>query len=95
MHCLIVLICQVEQACSALSTLAADFSVAMRLMKCDIMQPIESVLKSRAPDELVSVLQVVVTLAFASDTVAQKMLTKDVARSLKILCAHKNPEVTF
>lgn len=83
----------VEQACSALSTLAGDVSVAMQLMKCDIMQPIETVMRSPAPEELVSVLQVVVTLAFVSDTVAQKMLTKDVLRSLKMLCAHKNPEV--
>ncbi|XVF87703.1 hypothetical protein PTKIN_Ptkin18bG0141800 [Pterospermum kingtungense] len=83
----------VEQACSALSTLAGEVSVAMQLMKCDIMKPIETVLKSPAPEELVSVLQVVVILAFGSDTVAQKMLTKDVLRSLKILCAHKNPEV--
>ncbi|XWS19442.1 hypothetical protein CRYUN_Cryun31cG0016300 [Craigia yunnanensis] len=83
----------VEQACSALSTLAGDVSVAMQLMKCDIMQPIQTVLKSPAPEELVSVLQVVVILAFGSDSVAQKMLTKDVLRSLKILCAHKNPEV--
>ncbi|XVF26007.1 hypothetical protein REPUB_Repub13aG0263100 [Reevesia pubescens] len=83
----------VEQACSAISTLAGDVSVAMQLMKCDIMQPIETVMKSPAREELVSVLQVVVTLAFVSDTVAQKMLNKDVLRSLKILCAHKNPEV--
>ncbi|OMO76754.1 Armadillo [Corchorus capsularis] len=83
----------VEQACSALSTLAGDVSVAMQLMKCDIMQPIETVMKSHAPEEVVSVLQVVVTLAFVSDTVAQKMLNKDVLRSLKMLCAHKNPEV--
>lgn len=68
--------------------------MAMQLMKCDIMQPIETVMRSPAPEELVSVLQVVVTLAFVSDTVAQKMLTKDVLRSLKMLCAHKNPEVT-
>ncbi|KAK9267198.1 hypothetical protein L1049_009618 [Liquidambar formosana] len=83
----------VEQACSALSSLAADVSVAMQLIKSDIMQPIETVLKSVAPEELISVLQVVVKLAFASDTVAQKMLTKDVMRSLKLLCAHKNPVV--
>ncbi|KAE8689702.1 Phospholipase A I [Hibiscus syriacus] len=83
----------VEQACSALSTLGGDVSVAMHLLKCDIMQPIETVLKSPDPVELVSVLQVVVTLAIGSDTVAQKMLTKDVLRSLKILCAHINPEV--
>ncbi|KAJ7967666.1 Patatin [Quillaja saponaria] len=83
----------VEQACSALSSLAADVSLAMQLVKADIMQPIETVLKSIARDEIISVLQVVVKLAFASDTVAQKMLTKDVLRSLKWLCAHKDPEV--
>ncbi|XP_050233000.1 phospholipase A I isoform X2 [Mercurialis annua] len=83
----------VEQACSALSSLSGDVSVAMQLMKCDIMQPIESVLKSVAEEEVISVLQVVATLAFASDTVAQKMLTKDMLKSLKMLCAHKNPEV--
>ncbi|CAL5345811.1 unnamed protein product [Camellia sinensis] len=83
----------VEQACSALSSLAADVSVAMQLMKSDIMQPIGIVLKSVGPEELISMLQVVVNLAFASDTVAQKMLTKDLLKSLKLLCAHKNPEV--
>ncbi|GAB4830903.1 Phospholipase A I [Ancistrocladus abbreviatus] len=83
----------VEQACSALSYLAADVFVAMQLMKCDIMKPIEAVLKSAVADELISVLQVVENLAFASDAVAQKMLTKDVLKSLKLLCAHRNPEV--
>ncbi|GKV16049.1 hypothetical protein SLEP1_g26757 [Rubroshorea leprosula] len=83
----------VEQACSALSALAGDISVALQLMKCDIMQRIETVLKTFSQEELVSVLQVVVTLAFASDIVAQKMLTKDIFRSLKLLCAHKSPEV--
>ncbi|KAF3965203.1 hypothetical protein ACB098_05G177400 [Castanea mollissima] len=83
----------VEQACSALSSLSADVSVAMQLMKADIMQPIELVLKSSVQEEVISVLQVVVKLAFASDTVAQKMLTKDVLKSLKMLCAHKNHEV--
>ncbi|XP_012444889.1 phospholipase A I isoform X3 [Gossypium raimondii] len=83
----------VKQACSALSTLAGDVSVAIQLMKCDIMQRIKNVMKSPAPEKLISVLQVVVTLAFGSDTVAQKMLNKDVLRSLKLLCAHKNPEV--
>ncbi|XP_042509238.1 phospholipase A I isoform X1 [Macadamia integrifolia] len=83
----------VEQACSALSALAADISVAMQLMKSDIMQPIETVLRSTAPEEVISVLQVVVNLAFASDSVAQKILTRDVLKSLKVLCAHKNLEV--
>ncbi|KAJ6935190.1 phospholipase A I isoform X1 [Populus alba x Populus x berolinensis] len=83
----------VKQACSALSDLAGDVSVAMQLMKCDILQPIETVLKSVAQEEVISVLQVVATLAFSSDTVSQKMLTRDMLRSLKLLCAHKNPEV--
>ncbi|KAF7149753.1 hypothetical protein RHSIM_Rhsim02G0110400 [Rhododendron simsii] len=84
----------VEQACSALTSLAADVAVAMQLMKSDIMQPIGIVLKSVGPEELISVLQVVASLAFASDSVAQKMLTKDLVKSLKVLCAHKNPEAS-
>ncbi|XP_026422800.1 phospholipase A I-like isoform X3 [Papaver somniferum] len=83
----------IEQASSALSALAADVSVAMQLMKSDIMRPIQSLLRSVAPEELKSVLQVVVNLAFASDAVAQKILTKDVLRSLKVLCAHRDSEV--
>uniref|UniRef100_J3MLE4 Patatin n=2 Tax=Oryza brachyantha TaxID=4533 RepID=J3MLE4_ORYBR len=83
----------VEQACLALSSLGSDISSAMQLIKCDIMKPIEAVLKSFDEEELVSVLQVVVTLTFVSDHVAQKMLTKDVLKSLKTLCAHKNSEV--
>lgn len=66
----------------------------MQLMKADIMQPIETVLKSVGQDEVISVLQVVVKLAFASDTVAQKMFSKDILKSLKLLCAHKNPEAS-
>ncbi|KAI4298662.1 hypothetical protein L6164_032195 [Bauhinia variegata] len=83
----------VEQACSALCTLSTDISVALLLMKADIMQPIKTVLKSIAREEVISVLQVVVKLAFTSDVVAEKMLTKDVLKSLKSLCAHKDPEV--
>ncbi|MBA0858569.1 hypothetical protein Goshw_028142 [Gossypium schwendimanii] len=84
----------VRQACSSLSTLAGDVSVAMKLMKCDIMQPIGAVLMvSSASEKLVSVLQVVVTLAIRSDTMAEMMLTNDVLSSLKVLCVHKNPEV--
>lgn len=89
---MVTLILQVEQACFALSSLASDISLAMQLIKSDIMQPIESVLRSVDQEELISVLQVVVTLAFASDHVAQKMLTKDLLKSLKVLCAHKNTE---
>ncbi|KAK8470847.1 hypothetical protein PHAVU_003G077100 [Phaseolus vulgaris] len=83
----------VEQACSALSSLASGDSVALHLMKADIMQPIRTVLKSAGLEEVISVLQVVVKLAFTSDCVAQKMLTKDILKSLKNLCAHKDPEV--
>ncbi|XAR53777.1 Phospholipase A(1) [Bertholletia excelsa] len=83
----------VEQACSALSSLAADVSVAVQLMKADIIKAIELVLKSAGSDELVSVLRVVANLAFVSDIVAQKMLTKDLVKSLKLLCAHDKPEV--
>ncbi|KAL8136805.1 hypothetical protein V2J09_002806 [Rumex salicifolius] len=82
----------VEQACIALSSLAADVSGVMMLMKCDIMKPVETVLQDMS-EEVISVLQVVVNLALASDSVARKMLSKDLLRSLKILCAHKNPEV--
>ncbi|KAK9056382.1 hypothetical protein SSX86_027472 [Deinandra increscens subsp. villosa] len=83
----------VVEACSALTSLASDVSVALQLMKCDIMQPIKRVLTSVGPQELKSVLQVVGKLGFVSDTVAQKMLSKDVMKSLKLLCAHKDPEV--
>ncbi|CAN8305502.1 unnamed protein product [Cochlearia groenlandica] len=83
----------VEQACVALSSLAPEVGVALHLMKCDIMKPIETVLKSSAPQEVISVLQVVVTLAFVSDNVSQKMLTKDMLKALKSLCAHNTPEV--
>ncbi|PPD98887.1 hypothetical protein GOBAR_DD04101 [Gossypium barbadense] len=75
----------VRQACSSLSTLAGDVSVAMKLMKCDILQPIGAVLMvSSASEKLVSVLQVVVTLAIRSDTIAEMMLTNDVLSSLKV-----------
>ena len=92
LHFYLFYFCKVEQACSALSNLASDGSVAMELMKSDIMQPIERVLKSTGSKEVISVLQVMVKLAFTSDIVAQKMLTKDILKSLKLLCAHKNPE---
>ncbi|GMJ08288.1 hypothetical protein like AT1G61850 [Hibiscus trionum] len=82
----------VEQACSSLSNLAGDVYSEI-LIKCDILQPIETILKSPAPEDPVSVLQVVVTLAYGSDTIARKMLTTGVMRSLEKLFAHKNPEV--
>ncbi|CAI0468244.1 unnamed protein product [Linum tenue] len=85
----------VEQACSALSSLAGEISMAMQLIKCDIMQPIETVLRSVSQEEVISVLQVMSTLAFASDRVSQKMLTKDLLKSLKVLCGHRNPEASL
>ncbi|OEL37259.1 Phospholipase A I [Dichanthelium oligosanthes] len=48
----------VEQACLAISSLGSDITSAMQLIKCDIMKPIEAVLKSSDEEELVSVLQV-------------------------------------
>ena len=66
----------------------------MQLIKADVMQPIETVLRSVLQEEVISVLQVVVKLAFASDAVAQKMLTKDVLKSLKHLCGHRTPEAS-
>ncbi|MCO5598027.1 hypothetical protein L7F22_052116 [Adiantum nelumboides] len=67
--------------------------MALILMKADIMQPIEVVLKASADDPLISMLRVLVNLAFASDAVASRMLTKDLLKHLKMLCAHKKPEV--
>lgn len=59
------------------------------------MRPIGTVLKSMGQEEVISVLQVVVKMAFTSDTVAEKMLNKDVLKSLKNLCAHRDPEASF
>ncbi|KAL1538512.1 Phospholipase A I [Salvia divinorum] len=56
----------VEKACSALSNPASDGSVATQLMKSDITQPIERVLKSTGPKEVISVLQVMAMLAFTT-----------------------------
>lgn len=81
----------VEQACLALSSLASDALLALRLMKADIMQPIGALLKASEP--LLSMLQVVVNLAFSSDAVAARMLTKELLKWLKMLCAHNKPEV--
>lgn len=86
---------QVEQACLTLSSLALDASLALILMKADIMQPIETVLKASSDDPLISMLRVLVNLAFASDAVASRMLTKDLLKHLKMLCAHRKPEVSL
>ena len=56
--------------------------------------PVKRILTSVRPQELISVLQVVGKLGFVSDMVAQTiMLSKDVMKSFKLLCAHKDPEV--
>ncbi|KAE8689563.1 hypothetical protein F3Y22_tig00110933pilonHSYRG00090 [Hibiscus syriacus] len=55
--------------------------------------PIETIPSSPALEDPVSVLHVVVRLAYMSDTIAQKMLTADVMRSLQNLFEHQNPEV--
>ncbi|XP_039000226.1 phospholipase A I-like [Hibiscus syriacus] len=82
----------VEQACSSLSNLAGNVYSEM-LIRCDIMQPIETILNSPVLEDPVSVLQVMANLAYGSDTVAQKMLTAGVLRSLEKLFHHKNTEV--
>uniref|UniRef100_A0A0D9WZK0 Patatin n=1 Tax=Leersia perrieri TaxID=77586 RepID=A0A0D9WZK0_9ORYZ len=60
----------VEQACLALSSLGSDISSAMQLIKCDIMKPIEAVLKSFDEEELVQRLSLfaVGNLAFCLET---------------------------
>lgn len=63
-------------------------------MRADVVQAIELVLRSTFPDLLISVLKVVVNIAFTSDAVAAKVLTKDIFRRLKTLCSHENPEVS-
>ncbi|PWA93284.1 phospholipase,galactolipase [Artemisia annua] len=84
----------VVEACSTLTSLATDVSVALQLMKCDIMQPVKRILTSAGLQELKSVLHVVGKLGFVFDMVAQTiMLSKDVMKSFKLLCAHKDPEV--
>ncbi|EFJ31555.1 hypothetical protein SELMODRAFT_408233 [Selaginella moellendorffii] len=83
----------VEQACVALSSLATENPIALRLIKADTVESIETVLKFTAPELLTSVLKVIVNLAFSSDVIASKMLTKDILRRLKQLCAHENIEV--
>ncbi|CAM6093593.1 unnamed protein product [Calypogeia fissa] len=83
----------VEQACIALSALAVDTTLVLRLMRADVVQAIELVLRSSHPDLLVSVLKVIVNIAFTSDAVAAKVLTKDIFRRLKALCSNEHPEV--
>lgn len=84
-----------DQACIALASLAVDGAVGVRLMRADLVQAIEMVLRntSSAEELLVSVLQVLMNLAFTSDAVARRVLTKEILKRLKLLCGHKNPEV--
>ncbi|KAG6554512.1 hypothetical protein Mapa_003891 [Marchantia paleacea] len=83
----------VEQACIALSALAVDTTLVLRLMRADVVQAIEFVLRSTSTELLISVLKVVVNIAFTSDAVAAKVLTKDIFKRLKALCSHTNSEV--
>lgn len=84
---------QVEQACLALSSLAADVSLVLRLMRADVIHAIELVLRSSIPELLISVLQVIANLSFTSDAVASKVLTKEIFKRLKLLCGHNHSEV--
>lgn len=86
--------CQVEQACSALLDLASDVLVAMHLIKLDIMQPTERVLISGESEKVISVLNLMVKLAFVSEDVARIMFNKDILKALKLLCDDKSPEAS-
>lgn len=55
---------QLRHLSLALTSLASDVSVALQLMKCDIMQPVKRILTSVGPQELKSVLQVVGKFCF-------------------------------
>ncbi|XP_024394241.1 phospholipase A I isoform X2 [Physcomitrium patens] len=85
----------VDQACVALASLAVDGAVGVRLMRADLVQAIEMVLRNTSNEDelLISVLQVLMNLAFTSDAVASRVLTKEILKRLKILCVHRSPEV--
>lgn len=86
---------KVDQACVALASLAVDGAVGVRLMRADLVQAIEMVLRNTSNEDelLISVLQVLMNLAFTSDAVASRVLTKEILKRLKILCVHRSPEV--
>ncbi|KAG0585410.1 hypothetical protein M758_2G009100 [Ceratodon purpureus] len=85
----------VDQACIALASLAVDGAVGVRLMRADLVQAIEMVLRNTSSEDelLISVLQVLMNLAFTSDAVATRVLTKEILKRLKILCVHRSTEV--
>jgi hypothetical protein len=85
----------VEQACVALASLAVDGAVGVRLMRADLVQAIEMVLRNTASVEelIISVLQILMNLAFTSDALAVRVLTKEILKRLKLLCAHRSSEV--
>jgi hypothetical protein len=92
---LCVVISKVEQACVALASLAVDGAVGVRLMRADLVQAIEMVLRNTASVEelLISVLQILMNLAFTSDALAVRVLTKEILKRLKLLCVHRSSEV--
>lgn len=86
---------KVDQACIALASLAVDGAVGVRLMRADLVQAIEMVLRNTSSEEelLISVLQVLMNLAFTSDAVATRVLTKEILKRLKNMCVHRSIEV--
>eukprot|EP00897_Mesotaenium_endlicherianum_P003568 jgi/Mesen1/3239/ME000187S02402 len=80
----------VEQACLALSSLAADGALVLRLMKADVLQAITSLLHSRQPEILVSVLRVVANLGFSADEAAVRLLSRETVATLRHLCSHSH-----
>eukprot|EP00850_Spirogloea_muscicola_P002821 SM000011S18999 [mRNA] locus=s11:273180:281253:- [translate_table: standard] len=78
----------VEQACLALSALAMDPTVVLRLMRADVLRAIRVLLTSTEPHILVSVLRLVANLAFSSDAMAGRICTSDTVTRLQELCAH-------
>lgn len=64
-------------------------------MRADLVQAIEMVLRNTASVEelLISVLQILMNLAFTSDALAVRVLTKEILKRLKLLCVHRSSEV--
>ncbi|KAI3920451.1 hypothetical protein MKX01_000790 [Papaver californicum] len=81
---------------SALSALATDVSAAIQLMKSDIMQPIESLLRSRGQEEIKSVLSTLLAvgnLAFCLEDRRTLVTSKSLRELLLCLMVTSNLRV--
>jgi hypothetical protein len=77
-----------------LISLTVDGSVGVRLMQANLVQAIEMVSCTSSTEELfISVLQVLMNLAFPFDAMATHALTKEILKRLTILCVHRSIEV--